>query len=888
MAHIEVFDLTCNHKIEPLGIDDKTPRFSWKIKAEGRGFEQAVFRLQVAENRDFTDALVWDTDKSNSGQSVLVPYAGRPLEPRTRYFYRVKVWGSDGGESSWSAPAFFETAFYSEEEWKGAEWISLPLPEDEHGNEPAAYLRKSFQLRGSVASARVYATSLGAYKLYVNGYPADDTHLSPGWTSYTKRIQYQTYDVTSLLREGGNAVGVILGNGWYKSKLSWVPGRIYGDTRAALVQLHIRYTDGTEDIIGSDSSWKGNDGALRISELYDGEFYDARLERSGWASPDFDDADWRAAVLYDFPKTGLVAQENEPVRVVKKLVPVSVVTTPRGETLLDMGQNMVGWVHFTAVAEAGTAITLKHAEVLDKDGNFYTGNLRSAQQTVTYVCMGGGIENFHPLFSFQGFRYVKIEGLSVAEIPGRFEGCVLTSDLQAAGSFHSSDPLINKLAENIVWGQMGNFVDVPTDCPQRDERLGWTGDAQAFVRASTYNRNVAPFFIKWLRDLAADQQLDGGVPHVVPDVPVAGYNSAAWGDAAVIVPWVVYQRYGDERVLREQYPSMRKWVEYVRSQGENEFLWNTGFHFGDWLGLDAKENSYVGATSRDLIATAFYAHSAGLVAKSAQVLGYAEDAASYSRLRDSIVQAFRDEFVTPSGRIASPTQTAYAVALMFDLLKEEDRRQAADRLALLVEESGFQLTTGFVGTPYLCHVLTRFGHADLAYKLLERREYPSWLYPVTRGATTIWEHWDGIKPDGSFWSDDMNSYNHYAYGAIGDWLFGSVAGIDTDEAAPGYRRIKLQPLPGGSLQFAVATHESSYGLIRSAWSRSADGDIVYEATIPANAAADVLLTGVKRGGVTESGRELEHSEGIADVAETPEGLRFRAGSGEYVFRIKTL
>ncbi|GIO16317.1 alfa-L-rhamnosidase [Cohnella xylanilytica] len=888
MAHLEVYGLACNHRTNPVGIADKQPRLSWKLRSDRRGETQSAYRIQVSEGEAFEGSLVWDSGREEGGRSVLVPYGGPALQSRTRYCYRVKVWGAGGEESEWSRPAFFETAFFSESEWSGADWISFPLPEDEQGDEPVAYLRKSFSVAKPVASARVYASALGAYKLFVNGLPADDTQLNPGWTSYAKRVQYQTYDVTGLLSEGGNAIGVMLGNGWYRGKLSWENKRVYGDARAALVLLRVRYADGSEEIVGTDGTWKGSDGALRMSELYQGETYDARLEKKGWSRREFDDSDWASAVPYSHPKSTLVAQESEPVRVVDELVPVSVWTTPRGETLLDMGQNMVGWVRFTVRAKAGTVVTLRHAEVLDKDGNFYVGNLRSAKQTVTYVCSGEGPETFEPVFSFQGFRYVKIEGIPAEQIPGRFVGRVLTSDLRPAGRFRCSDPLINKLADNIVWGQIGNFVDVPTDCPQRDERLGWTGDAQAFARAATYNRNVAPFFAKWLRDLAADQQPDGGVPHVVPDVPAAGYNSAAWGDAAVIVPWIIYERYGDEALLREQYPSMKKWVEYIRAQGDDERLWNTGFHFGDWLGLDAKENSYVGATPRDLIATAFYAHSTGLLAKAAGVLGYAEEAAAYGELRERIAKAFRDEFVTPSGRLASPTQTAYAVALMFDLLEEENRRAAADRLAKLVEESGTQLTTGFVGTPYLCRVLTRFGYGELAYKLLERREYPSWLYPVIRGATTIWEHWDGIKPDGSFWSDDMNSYNHYAYGAVGDWLFGSVSGIDADEAEPGYRRIRLRPLPGGSLTFAEATLDSPYGEIRSAWTRSEDGrSIVYEVTVPANASADVRLAGAKLADVTESGQRLEDAEGVSDVEETAEGLAFRLGSGVYRFEAST-
>ncbi|PLT45272.1 Alfa-L-rhamnosidase [Paenibacillus pasadenensis] len=890
MAIIDVHGLTCNNRIDPLGIDDPSPSFSWKIKSERRGWLQQAWRIQVAVaagGEEFADKdLVWDSGRQEGGSSLHARCEGAALQACTAYVWRVKAWGVDGEESPWSEPARFETALLGDAPWSGARWISHPLPADEEGKEPAACLRREFRLDRPIASARIYATALGMYRLLVNGEPADDACLHPGWTSYAKRLQYQTYDVTKKLRSGGNALGILLGDGWYKGRIGWGEWPIYGRERAALALLRIRYADGTEETIGTDGSWKGSDGAIRASEIYDGERYDARREKKGWALPGYDDADWTAAAPIEPAAGRLVAQESEPVRVVDTIVPVSVLTTPSGETVLDMGQNMVGWVRFTVRGKAGAAVTLSHAEVLDAAGNFYTDNLRSAKQLVTYICSGEGEETFEPSFTFQGFRYVKVEGVAPEQIPGRFIGCVITSDLRPAGRFRCSDPLVNKLVDNIVWGQLGNFVDIPTDCPQRDERLGWTGDAQAFVRASTYNRDVLPFFAKWLRDLAADQLPDGGVPFVVPDVPGVGASSAAWGDAAVIVPWVLYERYGDKRMLEEQYASMKAWVEYIRAQGEDEFLWNTGFHFGDWLGLDAKENSYVGATPRDLIATAFYAHAAGLLAKSAAVIGKADDAAGYGKLREQVEAAFRKEFVTPSGRLAAPTQTSYALALMFDLLEPGQRQQAADRLAALVEESGHQLTTGFVGTPYLCHVLTRFGHAELAYRLLERREYPSWLYPVTKGATTIWEHWDGIKPDGSFWSRDMNSYNHYAYGAVGDWLFGSVAGIDADESGPGYRSIRLRPVPGGTLSFAEAELDSPYGPIRSAWSRRPDGGFAYEFEVPAGATARVCLPGAAEEGSTESGRPVREAEGVSEVVQADEGLELRLGSGTYRFETR--
>lgn len=478
------------------------------------------------------------------------------------------------------------------------------------------------------------------------------------------------------------------------------------------------------------------------------------------------------------------------------------------------------------------------------------------------------------IHSFQGFRYVKVSGIKQKLSSDHFMGCVIYSDLETTGSFECSDELVNQLQRNIVWGQRG------TDCPQRDERLGWTGDAQVFIRTAAFNMNVVPFFEKWLKDLALDQEPSGRVPHVIPDVPIAGHGSSAWGDAAVICPWTLYQCYGDIRVLKTQYPSMKAWVEYIRGEGEDEYLWNTGFHFGDWLGLDAKENSYVGATPKDLIATAFYAYSTQLLAQTAEVLGKYEDAKTYEVLHRNIVSAFRQEFVTPRGRVASPTQTAYVLALMFDLLEEGDRARTARMLAEHVEENGIHLTTGFVGTPYLCLVLSRFGYTDLAYKLVLQKEYPSWLYSVLQGATTIWEHWDGIKPDGSFWSDAMNSYNHYAYGAIGDWLYRVAGGIDLLE--PGYKKIKIAPQFGEHFTWASASYEAVYGQIKVSWCKGEHNMVEMEITIPANTTADVFIP-AHVGKITENGITLATTAGLTGISENKEETLLTIGSGSYRF-----
>jgi alpha-L-rhamnosidase len=571
------------------------------------------------------------------------------------------------------------------------------------------------------------------------------------------------------------------------------------------------------------------------------------------------------------------------------LKPVRILRTPAGDTVVDMGQNMVGWVKLRAEGPAGTTVTLRHAEVLDKQGNFYTENLRAAKATARYTLRGSGPETFEPLFTFFGFRYVAIDGYPGELTPDALTGVVVHSEMAPAGELETSKTLVNQLQHNIQWGQKGNFLDVPTDCPQRDERLGWTGDAQVFFPTAAFNMDVAAFFTKWLRDVAADQFEDGRVPHVIPNVltrpenPAAG--SSGWADAAVIIPWEMYRSYGDRRILEEQYESMARWVEYERKRAGDDFIWTGDFHFGDWLAYTApsrEARSYPGATTgKDLIATAFFAHSTDLLRRTALVLGRAEDAARYAELVGRIKAAFRDEFVSGRGRVGESTQTAYVLALQFDLLPEELRPLAAKRLAEEIRERK-HLTTGFLGTPYLCHVLSRYGYLDEAYLLLNREEYPSWLYPVKQGATTIWERWDSQKPDGTFQDTSMNSFNHYAYGAIGEWMYRVMAGIEIDGAAPGYKHVLIQPRPGGGFTSVKASHETMYGKVSSAWTLEGERfELAVE--VPANARATVRLPRAELGIVTEGGSPLGDGNGITARRQDGDDAVVEVGSGRYRF-----
>jgi alpha-L-rhamnosidase len=667
---------------------------------------------------------------------------------------------------------------------------------------------------------------------------------------------------------------------------------VYGEHLALLLQLRITYTDGRVQIVGSDASWKAATGPIRMADLYDGEHYDARLEEPGWSRATYDDEAWTRVRLIDHPKDILIAPAGPPVRRIEEITPVAILRTPAGETVFDMGQNMVGWVRLRVRGAAGTTVTLRHAEVLERDGNFYTDNLRRAEQTDRYTLKGGGEEVYEPRFTFHGFRYVAVGGLPDAPTLESLTGVVIHSDMTPTGSFEASNPLINQLQHNIVWGQKGNFLDVPTDCPQRDERLGWTGDAQVFARTAAFNMDVAGFFTKWLGDLAADQKPNGSIPFVIPDALTRGSDTGGgatgWADAGVVIPWTLYLTYGDTRILETQYESMKAWVRYMQDRAGDDLIWDGDFHFGDWLAYNTDQSDYPGATTdKDLIATAYFAHSTSLLQRIASILGRDADAARYAALLEDVREAFRNEYVTANGRVASNTQTAYALALSFGLMPEGHEPEAARRLAQDVRTFRNHLTTGFLGTPLLTQTLSDHGYLDVAYDLLNQDTYPSWLYPVSTGATTIWERWDGIKPDGSFQDAGMNSFNHYAYGAVGEWLYQVVAGLDADPEEPGYKHVRIQPQPGGGLTYARAALNTMYGMTASAW-ELANGQFRLDVTVPPNAHATVRLPGATLAQVTESGRALDAADGVTRAFQDGDVVIVEVGSGQYrlVYRIQ--
>jgi alpha-L-rhamnosidase len=884
---LRVEALKTEYQQNPIGIDVRAPRLSWRIQADRRGTMQSAYQIRVAtDSGSLAREPSWDSGKVPSGSSIFRPYGGPPTRSGARYYWQVRAWDNEGRMSPWSTPGFWETGLLDRGDWS-AQWITPDLSEDSSRANPSPMLRREFTLTQRVASARLYVTSLGLNLVEVNGQRVSDHLFRPGWTSYDKRLQYDSYDVTGLVRSGANAIAVTLGDGWYRGHLGFEGKRNnYGTRLGLLAQLVVRFENGQTQVVGTDGQWKSSTGPILMSDIYDGETYDARLEKPGWNRAGYDDHAWNGVRTLNGVAAALVAPVGPPVRRMQELKPVRIIHTPAGETVFDLGQNMVGWVRLKVSGPAGTTVRLRHAEVLDKAGNFYTANLRDAAQAMRYILSGNGVEVFEPHFSFQGFRYVAVDGFPGTPTLDAITGIVVYSDMAPTGTFETSNALVNRLQQNIVWGQRGNFLDIPTDCPQRDERLGWTGDAQVFSRTAAFNMDVSGFFAKWLADIPADQHSNGAVPWVIPDV-IGRTNpsfaaSAGWSDVAVIVPWNVYQAYGDTGVLLRQYASMRTWVEYERAQAGPSFLWTKGFHFGDWLAFQTNRADYPGATTdKDLIATAYFAHSTDLLARTAEVLGHADDARHYRALFENIRAAFQREYVTSTARLTSNTQTAYVLALDFDLLPDAMRAGAAQRLADDVRAMG-HLTTGFLGTPALTRMLSENGHLDDAYNLLLNDKYPSWLYEVKQGATTIWERWDGKKPDSTFEEASMNSFNHYAYGAVGDWMYRVVAGLNSDPAQPGYKHIIVRPQPGGSFTYATATLVTPYGEATSGW--KIDGDhLRVTVRVPPNARATVNLPGAHLQDVREGSSPLASTAGVTRSTQVGDTVVVEVGSGNYEF-----
>ncbi len=814
--------LRFDHRPGPvLGIGSPAPRLSWQLPSAPDGWRQTRYEIEVIRGDAAPEIFGADGD-----DQVLVAWPGAPLRSREQAAVRVRVAG-DAGWSGWSAPTTVEAGLLEAADWT-ARFVS---PREIGGiGSPAPILTGAVDLPAGVVRARLHVTAHGLYVAQLNGVRVGDQQLTPGWTAYQHRLRYQTYDVTGLLRPGANRLELLLGNGWYRGRLGF-QGRhaLYGDRLAALAQLEAVTADGAVHMLGTDGSWTARESGIDADDLYDGQRTDLRRAPGTEGPTDVLDADLGV----------LVAPDGPPVRITEVLPAVTISTSPAGRTLIDFGQNLVGWVRLRVRGgAAGDEVVVRHAEVLE-NGELGVRPLRTAKATDTYLLAGDAETVLEPSLTFHGFRYADVTG---AEVVGA-EAVVVGSDLRRTGWFDSSHELLNRFHENVVWGMRGNFVDVPTDCPQRDERLGWTGDIQVFSPTASFLFDSAGFLGSWLADLAAEQQKDGSVPYVVPDViRRRSPATAAWGDAATVVPWVLYQRYGDRALLARRLPSMTAWVDRMAALAGDGLLWTGGFQFGDWLDPTAPPaDPFRAKADPDVVATAHLARSAEIVALAAGVVGDAERARSYGELAARVRAAFAREYVTGGGRVLSDAPTVYALALQWALLPDqEQRRRAGLRLADLVRTAGFRISTGFVGTPLMTDALTDAGRPELAYRLLLQTGCPSWLYPVTMGATTVWERWDSMLPDGSINPGEMTSFNHYALGAVADWLHRRVAGLGP--GAPGYRRLEVRPLPSAELTHASARHLTPYGEAAVSW-RRADGSLRLEVLVPVGTTAAVEVPG---------------------------------------------
>lgn len=819
--------LQCNYMQNPIGFDMNEPLLSWLTEESGQNRCQTAFQLQVSTKSDFSE-LLYDTDKTFESESAGIALALN-LSPMTRYYWRVRVWNNEDEVGKWSDIAFFETA-RMDLPW-AAQWIGWDK------GFPA--LRKVFKAEKPVARARAYVCGVGLYSLFLNGERVSDEYFNPNFNDYDTWLQYQTFDITQQIHQGENVLGAWLGNGYYMGRVNW-PGLeerrcIYGDKLALIAHVEIDYTDGTQETILTDESWQAQQSPFDRAEIYDGEIFDAR-RMTRWS-----EGVWENVQLVALGTECLRARLSLPVRVTERL-------TARllPKNILDFGQNFSGWVRMHVCEPAGTRIHLHYGEVLTAEGELYTDNLRTAKAELIYICDGEDAE-YVPNFTFYGFRYVQVTGVSNLD-PTHFTGEVLHSDMPITGTFSCSDERVNRLFLNAMWSQRSNFVDTPTDCPQRDERMGWTGDAQVFCPTACMNMQADAFYRKYLFDLKQEQKKLGFVPVVVPFI-LRGSGEwlktvGAWGDAATIIPWDLYIYYGDRETLATQYNSMKRWVDYITHSGNVQNGIYGGFQLGDWLAQDTKDSdNRFGLTPTEFVATAYYAKSAELVSKAAGVLGFTEDEKEYGALAQTVREAFRREFVTPSGRVVAETQTAAALALSMDMLLPEQRAKAAERLAFRLRVDKLHLTTGFVGTPCLCPALSENGYNEYAYALLLSEGCPGWMYEIEMGATTMWERWNSLREDGSFGPLSMNSFNHYAFGSIAEWMYRYVCGINPDEKHPGFRHAILRPMPNRMLTHANASICTPYGRLTCGWAIE-DEELQVSIDIPCNATATIWLPDV--------------------------------------------
>lgn len=854
---MRVYDAKVNHMTNPMGFFMDGVSFSWKVD-EARGKAQKVARVRVAADEKMQEIL-FDSGMDEQADSLAYPVE-LALEPRTRYFWQVTVL-SDAEEEADSEVQWFETSKMSEE-WTG-KWLTCDSTEKRH-----PIFSKEIAPAKEVAKARLYVTGLGLYEAYIDGKKVGDEYLTPYSNNYNRWVQYQTYDITDQIA-GGGKLSILLGNGWYKGRFGFSAFEdkgYYGNEWKVIADVVLTYTDGTEEVIGTDESWTVTRSRIMFSNLYDGEQIDATAPELPAEEP----------TVCDAPKGRLEARRSLPVVAHEHIKPVELIHTPAGEQVFDMGQNFAGIFTFRVKEPAGTKIHIQTGEVLQK-GNFYNDNLRSAKSEYIYISDGNETV-IRPHFTYYGYRYVKVEGVSDLKIED-FTGLALYSDIEMGGDVETGHDLVNQLVSNVRWGMKGNFIDVPTDCPQRDERMGWTGDTQVFSPTATFLADTYAFYSKYLHDMYTEQMdLDGMVPDVVPS---AGVHSTAcvWGDSACIIPWNMYQFYGDKKILEDQYDSMRNWVDYIsRVDGDNHG-WRSVFHYGDWLALDnpsGKTDEVMGGTDEGYIANVYYAASAGIVAKAARVLGYEADAKTYQALCDEQFEEVKKEYFSQTGRCCIKTQTALILALKYHLSENEGLTKKT--LRLLFQISGDKLKTGFTGMPLMCPVLSENGMNDLAYTLLLNEDYPGWLHEVKLGATTVWERWNSLDENGDISSTGMNSLNHYAYGSILEWVFRYVTGFRVSEEHPGSRHLLIAPTLNWKLKRAKGSYHSAAGTYETSWELADPSHVTVKVTVPFGCTAEIVLPLVSQETLADQSNPL-----FADVRD---GKCF-VGAGTYEVSYET-
>ncbi|HJQ24277.1 MAG TPA: glycoside hydrolase family 78 protein [Blastocatellia bacterium] len=896
-SRITITALRCEYLVSPLAVEAREPRLSWMLESHQRGVKQTAYHILVASSARLLAANrgdLWDTGKVTSNQTIQIAYQGKPLASRQQCFWKVRIWDQTDKPTAWSQPARWMMGLMERGDWS-AQWIGDHLPSVE--NVAATMLRREFELTARPTRAIVYASALGVYELHINGQRVGDQLLAPEFTDYHTRTQYQAYDVTPLLRTGANVIGALLGDGWYAGSIGLAQQlvkksrNIYGDHPRLLAQLEIDLSDGRKARIETDDRWRtSREGPIRSSDILNGEAYDARREMPGWDKAGFDDHGWSAAEIAPHAGTELVAQPNEPIRVTREIKPIAVNEPKPGVYVFDMGQNMVGWCRLQTSGAAGTTVQLRHAEMLSPDGTIYTDNLRGAQQTDRFTLRGVGNEAYEPHFTYHGFRYVEVTGLANKPPLEAITGRVFHSAMAETSGFETSDPLLNKLWQNILWTQRGNMQSIPTDCPQRDERLGWMGDIQIFVGTGIFNMDMAAFFTKWMRDVRDAQATDGRFADFSPhpfekDKRFTGV--AGWGDAGIVVPWRLWQHYGDKRQLVENFDSARRWVEFIRSNNP-DLLWKNkrGNDYGDWLNSDTLVYEGFprqgGQVPKEVFATMMFAYATDLLSRMATVIGKADEANKYRALFNDIRAAFNKAYVSPDGHIRGDTQAGYALALHFDLLPETLRPAALRYMLDGIRRYNGHMSTGFHSTYRMMLELTRAGQNEVAYSLINQRSFPSWEYSIDNGATTIWERWDGYVKGRGFQDKGMNSFNHYAIGAVGEWMARVILGINNDDERPAYEHFTLRPYPGGGLTWARGHYDSIRGRIESSW-RVTAGGLQYDVTIPTNTTATVYVPAKDAAAVTESGKPASAAPGVRFLRMEDGAAAFLVDSGKYSF-----